>query len=112
MPIPTYNEKSGVEFTATFMDVAYAPAQPASVTCLLICEHCDKVLWEDSVTASVQADGSVKALILVPGPSVTLCNPNSPREIKRLHVIANEGADRAYSADIQEGRFYVVKAGR
>ena len=113
MPIPTYNEKSGLEFTATFTDVDYSPAQPGSVAWRLICEHCDKVLQDwTSVVASVQPDGSVEALIQVPGPVVTLCNPNSQREVKRLLVVADKDGDREFSSDLQDGRFYVVKAGR
>lgn len=112
MPIPSYNEGAGIEWTATFTDERYQPAVPGTVHWRLTCEHCDKVLKDwTQVAASLNADGTVTAYIEVPGSVVTLCDRRNQREPKKLLVVSDKDTAREYSED-EDGRFFVKRTGR
>lgn len=109
MAIPTYNERSGVEFTAVFEDEQGTPALPASVHWRLTCETTGRVMQDWTEAAAVNGGTSVTADIELSGPVLTLCESQNQRELKSLLIVADKDGEREYSEEYQ---FYVRKVRR
>ena len=104
MPIPTYNEKAGEEFTATFEDVDGAPSLPQTVHWRLVNDTHDSVVQDwTAVTAS-----SVVSIDL-PGSLMVRLDPSNARERFTLLVVADKDAANEYNEPYE---FDVRRVGR
>lgn len=110
MAIPTYNERSGVEFTAAFEDVQGTPVIPATAHWRLSCETTGRVMQDwTAVTPNLVTGAVVQADIVVSGVLMTLCESQNQRELKSLLIVADKDGEREYSEEYQ---FYVRRVRR
>jgi hypothetical protein len=104
-----YNEKSGVEVDAAFLDNRRRGTIPITVHWNLHCETTKRELQGDTELTpetTVDESGEVTCVvhIEVPGPLNAIQSNSNWRELKKLLVIANKGRDDEYS---QEYEYYV-----
>lgn len=113
MPIRTYNERSGAEFTAEFTDESGAPALPDTVHYRVIgCNDAVLQDWTVTTASATSVNGSVTSVtasVELPGSAMTLCDRSNARELHTLLIVANKDDDREYS---QEHEFYVKRIKR
>lgn len=99
-----YNEKSGVEFEASFFDADGNPTPPGAVMWRLDCETSQTVLRDFTSVdwvESVGPDGQpiYTALIEVPGSLNAIQKNGNAQELKKLLVVANKDQDDEYSEE-------------
>jgi hypothetical protein len=108
--VDVYNEKSGVEIDAVFLDSRRNGTVPATVHWNLQCDTTERELRSDTeVTPTTTVDESGEltctARIEVPGDLNKIQRNNNWRELKKLLVIANKGLDDEFSTEYE----YYVK---
>ncbi len=110
-----YNEKSGVEVTASFTDSTNEGTIPPTVHWNLVCKTTLKTLQEDTEVfpvAVVDESGVLTCTveIEIPGSLNAIQRNANKRELKELLVIANKDLSGEFS---QGYEYYVVnKQGR
>lgn len=104
MPVPTFNEGSGAEFTASFENVDGLPSAPVSVHWRLVDDETGNVVqdWTEVTAAS-------NVTIEVSGSLVQLLDRSNTRESKTLLIVADKDLDNEYSEPYP---FWVRRVGR
>jgi hypothetical protein len=105
-----WNEKSGIELDAAFLDSDRRGTIPSSVHWNLHCEDTKRELRGDTEitpTTVVDESGNITCIahIEVPGSLNAIQSNRNWRERKKLLVIANKGLDSEFS---QEYEYYVL----
>ena len=109
MAVPTYSERSGVEFTAVFEDVRGAPTLPTTVHWRLVGEQSGLVLQDWTQVTPYLNGTDVEAFIEVPGTVTNLSSPTLQRELLTLLVVADKDQAGEYSEPYQ---FYIRRTRR